>query len=180
MARISLAGFKDPVRRPRYIVWTIVVLLAFIAFMIPLLGVTSTRWFCSNACHKVQDDTIVAYQRSSHSNISCMSCHMPVGASPVTFMMHKVEALGELYLTITNKFELPLNGEDEYALTLPSSQCTQCHNLANRPVSPSAGLKIDHDKHLAKQLEQTGPGPRDRARGFDSGARRIGRGASAS
>ena len=23
MAKISLAGFKDPVRRPRYIIWTV-------------------------------------------------------------------------------------------------------------------------------------------------------------
>ena len=128
MARISLAGFKDPKRRPRFIVWTVVAVLVLVAVMILVLGVTSTRWFCSEGCHKVQDDTITAYEHSPHSEISCMACHMPVGANPVVFLLHKAEALGELYLTVTNNFELPLNAESEVALTMKSTQCTQCHD----------------------------------------------------
>jgi len=155
MAKISLAGFKDPVRRPRYIIWTVVAVLVIIAVMIPVLGVTSTRWFCSEGCHKVQDDTIIAYQHSSHSNVSCMACHMPVNANPVIFLLHKAEALGELYMTVTNKFELPLNGESEVALTMKATQCTQCHNMATRIVTPSEGIKINHDKHSAKNVPCT-------------------------
>jgi hypothetical protein len=155
MPKISLAGFKDPVRRPRFIIWTIVTVIAIIAFMVPVIGVTSTFWFCSQSCHKVQDDTITAYQHSSHSKVSCMACHEPVNADPITFLMKKAEALGELYMTVTNKFELPLNGESEVALTMKTTQCTQCHNLATRPVSPSAGLKINHDKHSAKNIPCT-------------------------
>lgn len=147
MARISLAGFKDPVRRPRYIIWTGVAVLVLAAVMVVALGVTSTRWFCAEGCHKVQDDTITAYSRSSHSEISCMACHMPVGANPVVFILHKAEALGELYLTVTDNFELPLNGKSEVALTMTQDKCTQCHNLKNRVVTPSAGIKIDHDAH---------------------------------
>jgi hypothetical protein len=116
MAKISLTGFKDPVRRPRYIIWTGVVVLAMAAFVVIALGVTSTYWFCSEVCHKVQDDTIIAFDRSPHSKISCMACHMPVNADPVTFLLHKAEALGELYLTATNKFHLPLNPTSHLAL----------------------------------------------------------------
>ncbi len=155
MAKISLAGFKDPVRRPRYIIWTFVAVLVIIAVMIPVLGVTSTYWFCSEGCHKVQDDTITAYNHSSHSKISCMACHMPVNANPVVFLLHKAEALGELYMTVTNKFELPLNGESEVALTMKTTQCTQCHNLATRPITPSPGIKINHDKHSEKEVPCT-------------------------
>ncbi len=147
MAKISLAGFKDPVRRPRYIIWTGVCVLVLAAVMIVALGVTSTRWFCAEGCHKVQDDTIIAYNRSSHSEVSCMACHMPVNANPVIFILHKAEALGELYLTVTDNFELPLNGESEVALTMASKQCTQCHNLDKRNVTPSKGIKIDHKVH---------------------------------
>lgn len=147
MAKISLAGFKDPVRRPRYIIWTGVAVLVLAAVMIVALGVTSTRWFCAEGCHKVQDDSISAYKRSSHSEISCMACHMPVNADPVSFMLHKAEALGELYLTVTDNFELPLNAESHVALVMGSRQCTQCHNLENRVVTPSAGIKIDHKAH---------------------------------
>jgi len=155
MARISLGGFTDPARRPRFIVWTAVALLMIVAVMIPVLGITSTRWFCSEGCHKVQDDTITAYQHSSHSEVSCMACHMPVNANPVVFLLHKAEALGELYMTVTNKFELPLNGESEVALTMKSVQCTQCHDEAKRKVTPAAGLKIDHAKHAEKGVNCT-------------------------
>ncbi len=149
MAKISLAGFKDPVRRPRFIIWTGVVVLMLAAVVIVALGVTSTRWFCAEGCHKVQDDSIIAYQRSSHSEVSCMACHMPVNANPIVFVLHKAEALGELYLTVTDNFELPLNAHSHLALStlMPSKQCTQCHNLENRDVTPSEGIKIDHKAH---------------------------------
>lgn len=149
MAKLSLAGFKDPVRRPRYIIWTGVVVLVLAAVVITALGVTSTKWFCAEGCHKVQDDAIFAYDRSSHSKVSCMACHMPVGANPIVFVLHKAEALGELYMTVTDKFELPLNAESEVSLSkvMASRQCTQCHNLDNRTITPSAGIKIDHKVH---------------------------------
>lgn len=151
--RVSLAkGFTDPSMRPRYIIWTSVIVLVLAALVIVALGVTSTRWFCSDGCHKVQDDTILAYQHSSHSEISCMSCHMPVGANPIIFVLHKAEALGELYQTLTNQFELPLNGESEVGLTMPSAQCTQCHDLTKRKVTPAAGILIDHKAHSDAQV----------------------------
>jgi hypothetical protein len=158
MAKISLAGFKDPVRRPRYIIWTGVVVLGMAAFVVIALGVTSTYWFCAEGCHKVQDDTIIAYDRSPHSKISCMACHMPVNADPITFLLHKAEALGELYLTATNKFELPLNPGSHLALDqkhMGSEQCTQCHNLANRNVTPSPGIIIDHAVHGDAEIHCT-------------------------
>ncbi len=158
MAKISLAGFKDPARRPRYIIWTGVAVLVLAAVMVTALGVTSTYWFCANGCHKVQDDTIIAYDRSSHSNVSCMACHMPVNADPITFVLHKAEALGELYLTATNKFDLPLNLGSHVGLDgkhMGSEQCTQCHNLANRTITPSPGIVIDHDVHGEAEIHCT-------------------------
>ena len=145
--KVSLGGYVDPVRRPRWIIWTIVAVVLVATIMVPVLGVTSTIWFCSEGCHKVQDDTIEAYHHSSHSEISCMACHMPVGANPVIFLIHKAEALGELAQTVTNNYELPLNKEDEVALAMSAEQCTQCHNEAKRKVSPDPGLKIDHQAH---------------------------------
>ncbi len=150
MAKISLAGFKDPVRRPRYIIWTGVVVLLLAAFVVTALGVTSTYWFCAEVCHKVQDDSIIAYDRSTHSKVSCMACHVPVGINPVGFVLKKAQSLGELYLTATNKFSLPLNPGSHVALSkkyFPSTQCTQCHNLENRDVTPSPGIIIDHVVH---------------------------------
>lgn len=147
MPRISLvSGFKNPATRPRYLVWSAVVVLVLAVVVIAALGVTSSYWFCANGCHKVQDDTITAYQASTHSEVSCMACHMPVNSGPITFLLHKSEALGELYLTVTGNYEIPLNGESHLALEMESEQCTQCHS-ENRPITPSQGIIIDHEIH---------------------------------
>jgi hypothetical protein len=155
MARISFKGFTDPVSRPRYIIWALVAILVIAGVMIPVLGITSTRWFCSEGCHKVQDDTITAYQHSPHAEISCMACHMPVAANPVIFLIHKAEALGELAQTVTNSYELPLNAESEVALTMTSDKCTQCHSLKTRNVTPSPGIRINHDIHSENEVNCT-------------------------
>jgi len=150
MAKISLAGFKDPVRRPRYIVWTFTVLFALAAFMVVALGASSTRWFCAEVCHKVQDDTIRAYQASAHAEISCMACHEPVNADTVTFLFAKMKSALEVIPTVGNTFTLPLNKGSALALKggheMGSQQCTQCHS-DKRKVTPEAGLKIDHEVH---------------------------------
>lgn len=149
MPRISLAGFKDPVRRPRYIIWTGVIVLALIPLMILGIGASSTRWFCANGCHKVQDDLIAAYQTGTHSEISCLACHEPVNANPVTFMLLKGKAMIELYHAVSNTFKFPLNPGSALALNgeeMAATQCTQCHS-SNRVVSPSPGIRIDHKVH---------------------------------
>ncbi len=158
MPRLSLAGLKDPVRRPRYVIWTGVTVLVLAAVLLLGLGVTSTRWFCAEACHKVQDDTVLAYEHSSHNKISCIACHMPVNSDPVTFVLHKIETLGELALTVSNRFELPINPDSELAQNkdkMPSTQCTQCHNMTTRKVTPSQGIIIDHAKHAQHGIQCT-------------------------
>ncbi len=157
MAKISLAGFKDPVRRPRYLIWTGVAVLVLAAFVVVAFSATSTYWFCAEVCHKVQDDSIAAYDRSSHSMVSCMSCHEPVNADPITFTLYKAKALGELVLTVTNNYELPLNATSHLAMDsdhMGSKQCTQCHS-ANRVITPSEGIIIDHEVHEEEEVHCT-------------------------
>lgn len=149
-----IAGFADPVRRPRYIITIGLGVLMLALFAITALGVTSTRWFCANACHKVQDDTIEAYNHSAHSQISCMACHGNVDGNPVKFVAHKAEALGELYLAVTNKYELPLNANSEVSAEMPSEQCTQCHTTQRR-ITPSEGIIIDHAAHAKRGINCT-------------------------
>ncbi len=154
MRKISLAGFKDPVRRPRYIIWTGVVLLVLVPVMVVVLGASSSRWFCAQACHKVQDDLIRAYESGVHSEISCLACHEPVNADPVTFMLLKTKALKELYEAVTNTYHFPLNPGSALALNeeeMPASQCTQCHSK-NRVVTPPSGILINHKKHEDKEI----------------------------
>jgi cytochrome c5 len=150
MAKISLSGFRDPVRRPRFIIWTFTIVFAVAAFAIVMIGATSTRWFCAQVCHAVQDDTIRAYEASSHSQISCMACHEPVNADTITFLFAKVKSGLEVIPTVSKTFTLPLNAGSALALTggkeMGSQQCTQCHS-ANRVVTPGPDIIIDHKVH---------------------------------
>jgi hypothetical protein len=157
MQRLNLWGFRDPVRRPRYILWTVVYLLVGALFIVGAFAGSSTTWFCANGCHKVQDDTIEAYYRSAHNKVSCMSCHEPADADPITFAFLKTKALGELVLTVTNNYHLPLNAESELSQDehhFPSAQCTQCHSQ-NRTVTPSEGIIIDHAVHAENEINCT-------------------------
>jgi hypothetical protein len=150
MARISLAGFKDPVRRPRFIIWTGVTVLVLAAVVVVALGVTSSRWFCADGCHRVQDDTIIAYSHSSHDKVSCIACHIPLNANPILFLYHKVEAGLGVIPTLAKTYELPLNPVDEVALNkdkMPEEMCTQCHDLQHRKITPSPGIIINHEAH---------------------------------
>ncbi|MBS3974119.1 MAG: NapC/NirT family cytochrome c, partial [Actinobacteria bacterium] len=78
LRKISLAGFKDPKRRPRYIIWTATAAFFLAGFILFALMVTSTNWFCADICHAVQVDSVMAWERSTHANVSCVSCHMSV------------------------------------------------------------------------------------------------------
>ncbi len=159
MALHPIEAFRNPVSRPRAIIWTGVVLIAFIMFVAVAISVTSSFWFCAEGCHKVQDDAVAAYRNGSHNQVSCLNCHMPAGANPIVFLIHKVEAgVGELPITIGNSFEVPLNPESKLALsdiTFPDTQCTQCHDLRTRPVTSSSGIIFNHTTHSDLKIRCT-------------------------
>ncbi len=149
-------GFKNPVTRPRYIVWTFVWVFALAAFIVVALGASSTYWFCADVCHKVQDDTIKAYQASDHNKISCMICHEPVGADPVTFLLAKAKAGLEVIPTVGNTFSLPLNEGSALALNpdeMGSKQCLQCHSTP--PNTTVNGIIINHTIHAEAGISCT-------------------------
>jgi hypothetical protein len=153
-------GFKDPQRRPRFIIWTGVGVVFLAGMVVIVFGLVSTRWFCASMCHKVQDDTMISYYRSSHSKIHCFACHLPVNANPISFVWHKLETMPELYATVTNKFEFPLNPESELAMKtdpekMAAERCLQCHDISKRPIRTSPGMIIDHEVHLKQNYSCT-------------------------
>ncbi len=158
MVKLSLAGFKDPVRRPRYIIWSGAVLLGLAAFIVVAFCATSTYWFCASLCHSVQDDAINTYNLGSHNMVSCLSCHEPANADPLTFTYFKAKAgIIGAYQLYTKTNEAPLNPESELALNkkeMGSKQCTQCHS-SNRVITPSKGIIIDHKVHEEKEIQCT-------------------------
>jgi hypothetical protein len=161
MSRDSIVGkFRDPANRPRYIMWTGVWLFVFAIFLVIIGGVvTSTRFFCAESCHGVQNDTIAAYRNSSHAQVSCVACHEPVNTDSVTYMLAKAKSvLTELPETATGAYRFPLNKGSAYALNvkeMPDKQCTQCHNENLRKVTPGSGIIIDHAVHTKNKVTCT-------------------------
>ncbi|MBK5210884.1 MAG: hypothetical protein JJE36_00935 [Coriobacteriia bacterium] len=151
-------SFRNPVTRPRAIIWTGTILAVLCMVIVVMFAASSSYWFCAEVCHKVQDDAISAYNRSPHNKVNCLACHIPANDGPIGFTIHKIESLPELPMAIFNTYSLPLNAEDGVALSgyvMPSTQCTQCHDLSKRKVTPSAGIIINHSVHSENNISCT-------------------------
>lgn len=145
--RNPMTVFTDPLRRPRAIVWSMTGVIVLLGLYAVSQMATSTAWFCNDPCHVVHADNKTAYYAGSHSEVSCIACHYPVNMGPVAFVLDRVDKLLDIYPTVAGTFEMPVNELSHIALATPDEQCTQCHELANRTVTPSPGILIDHEVH---------------------------------
>ncbi|MDT8434640.1 MAG: cytochrome c3 family protein [Anaerosomatales bacterium] len=150
--RNPLSGFADPLRRPRYLVWSGVGVIVLLTVMMASLAGTSTRWFCNEVCHVVHYDNARQYEASTHSRISCLACHIPVNLDGLRFTAEKAEKLPDVWHVLSDSFHLPMNEASRIALTMPEGQCTQCHNLATREPTPTDGILIDHAVHSEAEI----------------------------
>ncbi len=150
--RRLIGAFRDPQTRPRAIIWTLSVLVALVLLVVASLAITSTRWFCNEVCHTVHLDNARQYAASSHSEVSCLACHIPPELDGARFVLEKAEKLSDVWAVLTDSFEMPLNPGSHIALTMPTNQCTQCHNLETRDVSPGDGIRINHLAHEVAEL----------------------------
>jgi hypothetical protein len=135
-------------RKP--LVWAIAVVLALLGVSAAAIAVTSTEWFCSNACHGILSDAVTAQAHSKHAEVNCVTCHMPVGGGPLALLLHKTKGLYEVQKTLTGEYTFPLNEHDSTALAMPSDRCTQCHDPAKLKDSPRPGYKTNHKRHASK------------------------------
>lgn len=144
--------FRNPAKRPQLVLWlgTAAIALALVAAG-SVLG-TSTNWFCTDPCHVVHYDNTLTFNDGSHVMQSCIACHEPLNGSPLTFVLMKLEVAPDLIPTILGTFHLPMNENHSVAFAMPEEQCTQCHTMENRTLSPSAGLIMDHEAHAAEGI----------------------------
>ena len=156
--RNPLTAFTDPVRRPRALMWSAAIIVAFAGFYAGAQMFTSGTWFCEVPCHSVHADNTAAYNTSSHSQISCITCHYPVQQNPISFALDRVDKLIDIPPTIADSWEKPLNEFSHLAAVTPDAQCTQCHNIQNGPLRNSAGILMDkaaHEKHTKQGINCT-------------------------
>lgn len=149
------ALLADRNRRPRLIIWGGTALLVLVALTAISVVGTSTNWFCTGPCHVVHDDNTLTFNKGSHVMQSCVTCHEPLNGSPLTFVFMKMKVAPDMVPTVRGTYTLPMNENQAIAFEMPSEQCTQCHNLANRKITTSPDIIMDHEAHSAAGVNCT-------------------------
>jgi hypothetical protein len=80
--------------------------------------------FCGTACHTVMQPEWEAYNRSPHSRVKCVDCHIGPGASWA--VKSKVDGLRQVWGVMTDHFRRPIPTPVE-ELRPSRDTCEQCH-----------------------------------------------------
>lgn len=115
------------------------VLLVMAIGTMGILNLTNRPAFCST-CHKAMSPEYTTWQVSSHSQISCVACHIKPGF--INTITHKIKTLKEPVLYFTNTWEKPIKPTE----TVENEICLSCHST-NRKFTVSGDLIIPHDRH---------------------------------
>lgn len=83
----------------------------------------STR-FCGSACHSVMTPEYTTYQRSPHSRVPCVSCHIGPGAG--WFVKSKLSGSWQLISVNLNLYPRPIP-TPVHSLRPARDTCEQCH-----------------------------------------------------
>lgn len=80
--------------------------------------------FCGTACHSVMAPEYTAYQRSAHSRVGCVECHIGGGAS--WFVKSKISGSWQLVSVALNLYPRPIP-TPVHNLRPARDTCEQCH-----------------------------------------------------
>jgi len=80
--------------------------------------------FCGMACHSVMEPEHTAYQRSSHSRVSCAECHIGPGAD--WFVKSKLDGAWQLVAVTFDLYPRPIT-TPLHDLRPARETCEQCH-----------------------------------------------------
>jgi NapC/NirT cytochrome c family, N-terminal region len=103
---------------------TFVFALGFGAFSYEAYHYTDSNDFCATVCHTVMAPEAVAYARSPHSKVHCVSCHIGPGAE--WFVQAKISGLRQVYAVMTDSYSRPIASPVEN-LRPARDTCEVCH-----------------------------------------------------
>ena len=83
-----------------------------------------TPEFCGTMCHSVMEPEYVAYQRSPHSRVACVECHIGPGASWA--VKSKLDGLRQVWHTMLGDYDRPIHAP-VHALRPARDTCEKCH-----------------------------------------------------
>ncbi|MFZ3170841.1 MAG: NapC/NirT family cytochrome c [Carboxydocellales bacterium] len=108
------------------------------------IQLTMSPQFCSS-CHEMTPE-VVTWQVTSHSNFNCTECHIEPGIG--NLIIHKIGAVKELYLHVTNTYERPIRA----SYRIQNFVCEKCHSPATRRFTYSGDLIVPHERHVQKGI----------------------------
>lgn len=86
--------------------------------------VMGSTQFCGTACHSVMAPEFTTYQRSPHSRVKCVECHIGSGAS--WFVKSKLSGSWQLVSVLFKLYERPIP-TPVHNLRPARDTCEQCH-----------------------------------------------------
>jgi nitrate/TMAO reductase-like tetraheme cytochrome c subunit len=81
--------------------------------------------FCGTSCHTQMQPEWTAYQRSAHSQVACVECH--IGPGTPAFVEAKLQGLSQLFGTLTGKYQRPVSPAKVHGQRTGAA-CEACHN----------------------------------------------------
>lgn len=127
------------------IMTVLILIVVGIIFILKIgLHTTSSSTFCAS-CHNMSPQ-VHTWKASSHSEVSCTSCHIAPGFN--NLVRQKAGGVKELYYTITDNYLAPIRMPS----LIPNESCETCHEMSKRKVSASGDIIIDHDTHDIQEV----------------------------
>jgi len=126
-ARYPRLDFNDPqLRRVASVILLLTVINAIIFGSSSYYAVheLETVEFCGTACHQLMQPEYTAYQKSPHSRVACVQCHIGPGAS--WFVRSKLDGLRQVWKTALDTYDRPI-GTPLHDLRPARETCEQCH-----------------------------------------------------
>jgi hypothetical protein len=87
-------------------VTTFVNIIVASQFSYSAVNYMDTTTFCGQTCHVVMKPEFTAHQRSPHSRVECVSCHIGPGAS--WFVQSKLSGAGQVIAVALNNYPRPI------------------------------------------------------------------------
>lgn len=91
------------------------------------MEVVDSTSFCGESCHSVMAPEFTAYQRSPHSRVKCVECHIGEGAS--WFVKSKLSGTRQLFAVAFNLYKKPIP-TPIHNMRTASETCVNCHRPA--------------------------------------------------
>jgi len=157
MKLLKFIDLSSPVAKKRSLVIILTVLSVFVGILSLGIAYTDTAGFC-NLCHSMKP-YYKALQKSAHGRFPCMACHAPKGGAGALTVEH-VMSYQLLLAEYVTGYEKPINPENKWGIEhIEKEQCTRCHNLETRKVTPSESVpnmtSLTHIQHLKAGLRCT-------------------------